>query len=138
MNRFILDCSVTMTWCFEDETTSRTEALLVGLKSQGAMVPGHWSLEVANALANAERRKRITPEKIARFLANLNDLPIEIDGQTATRALGEVLALARTHRLSAYDAAYLELALRKGCPLASLDEPLNEAATGLGIALFNG
>jgi predicted nucleic acid-binding protein len=138
MSRFILDCSVAMTWCFEDETSPLTESFLAALKSQGAIVPGHWPLEVANVLASAERRQRVTAAQMARFLANMDDLPIEIDDQTANRALRDVLALARTHRLTAYDAAYLELALRKGCPLASLDDRLNAAADGLGIKLFNG
>ena len=138
MSRFVLDCSVTMTWCFEDEVTPWTQSVLAAVTAQEAVVPSHWPLEVANVLAIAERQRRVTAAQITRFLANLDGLPITIDDQTATRALGDVLMLARTHRLSAYDAAYLELALRTGCPLASLDGPLNKAAAGLGIALFEG
>ncbi len=138
MNRFVLDCSVTMAWCFEDENDSRAQAVLAALSSQEALVPGHWSLEVANVLAGTERRKRIAAAQIPRFLEILNSLPIVVDDQTAKNAFGDVLTLARTHRLTAYDAAYLELALRKGCPLASFDAPLNETAVGLGIAMFEG
>jgi predicted nucleic acid-binding protein len=138
MSRFVLDCSMTMAWCFEDEANPRTQAVLDSLSFGEAVVPGHWSLEVANVLAGAERRKRTTAAKIARFLAIVDRLPIIVDDQTARNALSEVLTLARAHRLTAYDAAYLELALRTGCPLASLDAPLNEIAAGLGISLYSG
>ena len=138
MTDFVLDCSMTMAWCFEDEATPRTKAVLASLQAQAAVVPSHWPLEVANALTNSERRGRIVASEIGPFLEILGDLPISIDDQTAENALGETLTLARTWRLSAYDAAYLELALREGCPLASLDAPLNEAAAGLGIAIFQG
>jgi len=136
MSRFVLDCSMTMAWCFEDEAGPRADAVLASLANNEAVVPSLWPLEVANTLAVSERSERVTPTDIASFLDMLRSLPVVVDDQTAKKAFGEVLALARTHRLSAYDAAYLELALRKGCPLASLDVPLNEAAAGLGIALF--
>jgi predicted nucleic acid-binding protein len=138
MSRFVLDCSVTMTWCFEDETSPWTQSVLAAITAREAVVPGHWPLEVANVLAIAERRQRVTAAQIARFLANLDGLRITVDDQTAKKAFGDILALARTHQLTAYDAAYLELALRSGCPLASLDDALNRAATRLGIALFEG
>ena len=111
---------------------------LAALSAREALVPGHWSLEVANVLAIAERRKRIAAASIARFLDILGELPIVVDEQTSKRALSDVLALARSHQLTAYDAAYLELALRTGCPLASLDAVLNETAAGLGVALLTG
>ena len=138
MSRFVLDCSMTIPWCLEDETNPRSDVVLECLDSQEAVVPTHWSLEVANALVVCERRKRVTPARISEFLGFLGGLPIVADDQTFTKAFGEILLLARSHRLSAYDAAYLELAMREGCPLASLDASLNEAATGLGIALFQG
>jgi predicted nucleic acid-binding protein len=97
-----------------------------------------WPLEVANVLAVCERRRRIGAADIVAFVNMLRKYPIVIDEQTATRAWGDVLTLARTQRLSAYDASYLELALRTGCPLASLDAPLNKSAVELGIALFDG
>lgn len=138
MTRFVLDCSVTMAWCFEDETDLRALKVLNSLAAHEAMVPNHWPLEVANVLAGAERRKRITAERITRFIDILSRLPIIVDDQTATKAFGDTLRLARTHQLTAYDAAYLELAMRAGCPLASLDGPLNDTAAGLGVSLFEG
>jgi predicted nucleic acid-binding protein len=138
MNRVILDCSVTMAWCFDDEVDPRAQKTLDSLAAHEAVVPNHWPLEVANVLVGAERKRRITAERIARFLDILHWLPIVIDGQTAARAFVDTLQLARVHRLTAYDAAYLELATRLGCPLASLDGPLNDAAARLGIVLFEG
>ena len=138
MSRFVLDCSVTMAWCFADESDPRALNALNSLATQEAIVPGHWPFEIANVLAGAERKKRITAERIARFIDILGRLSIVIDDQTATKAFGDILTLARTHQLTAYDAAYLELAMRTGCPLASLDGPLNDTAAGLGVALFEG
>ncbi len=101
-------------------------------------MPNLWPLEVANVLAMSERRGRVTSARITHFVTMLGNLPIAIDDETAKQAFGDVLMLARMHQLTAYDAAYLELALRKGCPLASLDSSLNEAAAKIGIALFDG
>ncbi len=138
MSDFVLDCSMTMAWCHKEEVTPRTEAVLASLNTKEAVVPNHWWLEVANVLATWERRRRINDDQIARFLDFLSGLPIVVDDRTAEMALGETFALARRWGLTAYDAAYLELARREGCPLASLDEPLNKAAVGLGIALYQG
>jgi predicted nucleic acid-binding protein len=138
MSRFVLDCSITMSWCLQDEANEVADAVLASLEAQNAITPSHWPLEVANVLTLCERRRRVTDARIVEFLGFLGTLPIAIDDQTAKYALSDVLALARTHQLTAYDAAYLELALRAGCPLASLDTTLNETATGLGIALFEG
>jgi predicted nucleic acid-binding protein len=138
VSRFVLDCSMTMAWCFEDETTPRTDAVLATIEFGEAVVPAHWRLEVANALVVAERRKRVLPARVREFANFVSRLPIDIDDETAEKALGDTLALARKCGLTAYDAAYLELAMREGCPLASLDEPLNEAAAGLGVALYQG
>jgi predicted nucleic acid-binding protein len=133
MNRFVLDCSVTMAWCFEDEADPHTDAVLASLATQEAIVPNLWPLEVANVLAICERKGRITSAEIAQFLQMLGNLPIIVDSETARRAFGEVLSLARTEQLSAYDAAYLELALREGCPLATLDATLAASADKLGV-----
>ena len=138
MKRFVLDCSMTMAWCLEDEASPRADAVLASLESQEAIVPSHWPLEVANVLTICERKGRLSASRISQILRLLGGLAIDIDDQTAKRALGDVLSLARAHRLTAYDAAYVELALRTGCPLASLDAELNASATGLGIALFDG
>jgi predicted nucleic acid-binding protein len=138
MSRFVLDCSMTMAWCFEDEADLRAESVLASLAANEAVVPGIWPLEVANVLAVYERQRRITAAEIAVFLEMLKGLPIGIDDRTVDNAFGNVLMLARTHQITAYDAAYLELALRTGCSLASLDATLNGTATGLGIKLFDG
>ena len=138
MSRFVLDCSITMGWCFADETDPRIVAVLRSLEVQEAIVPSHWPLEVANVLACAERGQRIITSRIPWFIGFISKLPIVLDDQTSKKAFGEVLTLARTHRLTAYDAAYLELAMRTGCPLASLDASLNGVAAGLGIPLFEG
>jgi predicted nucleic acid-binding protein len=138
MTRFVLDCSMTMAWCFQDEGGSRPQAVFAGLETNEAIVPGIWPLEVANVLAVCERRNRLSAADVATFINMLKKYPIDLDENTAKNAFGDVLSLARAHRLTAYDAAYLELALRTGCPLASLDAELNASATGLGIAMFDG
>jgi len=138
VNRFVLDCSMTMAWCFEDESSPRTISALAALEASEAVVPSLWPLEVANVLAICQRRQRIGAGDISRFLTMLNGLPITVDDQTPKRAFGDVLALARTRQVSAYDAAYLELAMREGCPLASLDARLNATAADLGIRLLAG
>lgn len=138
MTRFVLDCSMTMAWCLEDEASERADAVLASLKTHQIVVPGHWPLEVANVLAMAERRGRLSSQRVLQIIQLLDRLSVAIDDQTVKNALGDTLSLARTHRLTIYDAAYLELALRIGCPLASLDAPLNKAAVRLGIAMFDG
>jgi len=136
MSRLTLDCSMTMAWCFEDEGHPRADAVLASLATQAAVVPSLWPLEVANVLAVCERRGRINAADIARFLQWLERLPISIDVEGAERAFRDVLSLARNERLSAYDAAYLELALREGGPLATLDAALAASAVKLGITVL--
>jgi predicted nucleic acid-binding protein len=134
--RFVLDCSVTMAWFFRDETSEYAEAVEDALARAEAVVPAGWPLEVANTLVMGERRKRSTEAQAATWLNYLRALPIVIDDETAGRAWGETLSLARAHKLSAYDAAYLELALRLGLPLASLDDDLKGAAAAVGIGEY--
>lgn len=133
MKAFVLDCSLTMTWCFEDETTPYSEAVLDRLADYEAWAPALWPLEVANVLLVCERRKRLTSDHSLRFIRKLRALPIRIDDDTARQALETTIALAREHQLSSYDAAYLELAVRKGLPLASQDRELLKAAKACGI-----
>ena len=133
MSVFVLDCSVAVAWLFEDEATSETDALLDQLADDAAWVPLHWRLEVGNVLAQAERRRRITPAQVATSAAFVAGLPIDIDAETDGRALREVLALARSAGLTTHDAAYLELALRRGVPLATHDRALVRAAHGLKV-----
>jgi len=132
----VLDCSVTMAWCFEDQATPYTDEVLEVLASGQARVPSIWALEVANVLLVAERHGRLRPADSARFLALLQNLPFAIDRETPQRAWNEVLHLGREYGLSSYDAAYLELSMRAGVKLATLDRQLREAAEKAGVSLF--
>ncbi|HTU22754.1 MAG TPA: type II toxin-antitoxin system VapC family toxin [Gemmataceae bacterium] len=131
--RFVLDGSVTLVWAFEDETDPYAEAVADSLADVPAIVPALWRLELANALLVGERRSRITEAKVSQFLTLLQSLPISVDDETALRAWPDTLPLARLHDLTVYDAAYLELAVRLGLPLASLDTHLKEAAAAAGV-----
>jgi predicted nucleic acid-binding protein len=132
VTRFVLDCSVTMAWCFGDEATSYTNGVRDALVGARAVVPSLWPLEVANVLLVAERRHRLGKTDTARFLALLQALPITVDQGTSQRAFREILDVAREQELSSYDAAYLELALREGLRLATLDDQLKDAAARVG------
>jgi predicted nucleic acid-binding protein len=133
---FVLDCSVAVAWCFEDEAGPATDALLDRLDAESAAVPALFPLELGNVLAMAERRGRITAARIAEFVAFLGDLPITIDPLTSERGLQETLSLARRERLTTYDAAYLELAMRLGVPLATRDRQLQQAAARVGTGVL--
>lgn len=125
-----------MAWCFDDEATDQTDAVLGQLRREEAAVPALWQLEVANVLLVAERRGRINEAQAARFLGLLVRLPIRIDmSPTDTTAL---LAAGRRHNLSAYDAAFLVLAERLAAPLATLDVQLMEACRAAGVRLLIG
>ena len=132
----VLDSSVSLSWCFADELTDVTDALLEAVTSSGASAPSIWPLEVLNGLAMAERRGRIDAPKRQRLAGFLRDLPVVIDDETASLAWTVTAQLAARFRLTLYDAAYLELAQRRGLPLASLDQELRDAGTALGISLL--
>ena len=136
MTDFVLDASVALAWCFEDENTTSARQILARLVTEAASVPAIWPIEVASVLALAERRRRITPANSSEFIAKLEDMVILVDGETSSRAFGRILDLAREEHLTAYDAAYLELAMRLGVPLASKDAGLCNAAERLGIAVL--
>ena len=133
MSGLVLDCSVAVAWCFEDEASPETDAVLERVRDEGALVPALWHLELGNVLVQAERRKRLTAADTTTRLELIADLPIVTDDETPTRALREVLTLARAEGLTTYDAAYLELAMRKGLPLATKDRTLRDAAKRSGI-----
>ena len=133
MNSFVLDASATLAWCFEDERTAPAASVLERLRDQEALVPPLWLLELANGLVVAERRGRITRAESTRFLGLVGELPIRIDQTSTLDLASSVMDLARQYDLSAYDAAYLELALRLGQPLATLDERLRSAADRAGV-----
>lgn len=136
--RFILDASVAVAWCFEDETTKFTESVL-SLLTDGAeaMVPSIWPLEIANALLIAERRKRIVLSRATALLNQIAGLPISVWPTDAKQAFEQILPVARQQSLTEYDAAYLELALRQGLPLATLDAELRRSAKATGVALVS-
>jgi predicted nucleic acid-binding protein len=133
---FVLDASVALAWFFEDEADAYAEAVEEALARVTPVVPALWVLEVTNALLVGERRKRTTEAKTTQFAGLLRALPIAVDEQAGAHAFGDLLPLARTHGLSAYDAVYLELALRRGLPLATLDRTLLAAAKTVGVAAF--
>jgi predicted nucleic acid-binding protein len=126
-----------MAWCFQDESTAYTESVFDRLWETDVLVPAIWPLEVGNVLLSGERAHRLTQADTARFLQVLQALPIIVDTQTSPRAFGPVLALGRENGLSAYDAAYLELAMREGLALATLDESLRTAAGRAGVPLVD-
>src|ERR1700691_1989957 len=137
MPGFVADASATLPWCFEDEGTPATEALLERLRSgESATVPAHWPTEVMNGLIMAVRRGRIGPQTVARFARDLGALPIRIESPHAPAGWDAVIRVATERKLTIYDAAYLELAERTGLPLASLDSDLRKAALAAGVALL--
>lgn len=131
----MLDASVALSWAFEDEAEEYADAVLEGLSGSGAVVPDLWGYEVVNALLAGERRRRIMPAESARFLTLLRDLPIEVEEMTFSE-LSDLASLAREYGLSAYDAAYLGVAVRRGIPLATRDCSLREAARTSGVMVF--
>ncbi len=133
MSAFVLDCSIAAAWLFDDEATTQTDDLLKQLRNGSAFVPNLWHLELGNVLVQAERRKRITSAQISTRLELISRLPIETDTETDSRAFREILALARTETLTTYDAAYLELAIRRGLPLATQDKTLIHVANRIQI-----
>jgi len=130
----VLDCSVAVAWCFDDEVTPQLDALLDRVQGDGAVVPSLWTIELTNVLLQAGRGGRITPAAIQERLGLLDMLPIETDAAGTGRGWpGTVLALATAERLTAYDATYLELAIRRGASLATTDKALRRAAIRHGL-----
>ena len=134
---FVLDCSITMTWCFEDESNDYTDTILENLKETIAIVPTIWPLEVANVLLLAKKNKRITEVQSASFIDALMALPIVVDPSTTARAMHSIFVLAVQSDLTIYDAAYLELAIREKIPLATLDKALIKAAKENHLSLYS-
>lgn len=134
--RLVLDASVALAWCFEDETTAYSESILE-LAETGSefRVPAIWPFEVANALLAGERRKRVTTAQVTALLGRIAKLAILVEPISAGRAFSPILAVARQQQLTEYDAAYLELALREALPMATLDAKLRRAARSAGVEL---
>lgn len=136
MTRFVLDCSVTMGWCFEDEADTYARNVLESLVDSAAIVPALWPLEVANVLLGAERRRRIGRADSARFLELIGQLPVTVAASMDLQELPSLIALGRERGLSAYDTAYLRFALQEGLPLATRDRGLRTAARAAGVPVF--
>jgi predicted nucleic acid-binding protein len=127
-----------MTWCFPDECAQKAQEIAERI-AEGAriIVPAFWRHEILSALLVDERRKRLTPELTATFLADLNRLPVDIDlTPTADVVFTTTQALCRKHGLTPYDAAYLEIAVRVGCGLATVDRDLRQAALAENVPVI--
>jgi predicted nucleic acid-binding protein len=131
---FVVDASVTLAWCFDDETTEATEGVLRRLLMEGAIAPAHWPLEVANGLRYGEKRGRLNRAKLAIAESLLVDLLVDLVAVDVATAL-HVANLARRYDLSVYDAAYLELAASRGIGLATLDQHLAAACRKARVPL---
>ena len=133
---FVVDSSVALAWCFEDEQTRPVMDLLDRVAESGAIAPSLWPLEALDGLLMAERRRRLDAKRRQRLAGFLRGLPITLDAETADQAWTATARLAERHRLTLYDAAYLELAQRRKLPLATLDGDLIKAGKALGMTLL--
>ncbi|HTV48365.1 MAG TPA: type II toxin-antitoxin system VapC family toxin [Phycisphaerae bacterium] len=133
---WVLDSSLAMAWCFEDEATTRTEELLDRTESDIAIVPLHWPLEVTNVLRTAVNKGRLSVTQSSQKVAALMSLPLRYDSLTHQLAFTNTWQLAIKYKLTSYDAAYLELALRLGSGLATNDADLRAAAKKAGVILL--
>ena len=136
MAGFVIDNSVVMAWCFGDEGRTYSDDVLESLGSTEAIAPAIWPLEIGNVLVVAERRKRLSKSASIRFIALINDPPIHVIRESPERMTKEILALVWERQLSTYDASYLDLAMRKGVPIATRDSGLKKAALGCGVQIF--
>ena len=138
MTGIVVDASTALAWCFPDEASDYADGVLVALEGKTILVPAVWGLEIANAVLAGERKKRLRQPEIRRFTTLLENLSLFQDMQPVAEHVSNVLPLAREYSLSAYDAAYLELSMRHGAPLATLDVKLQKAAVRAGINIFVG
>jgi len=139
MTGFVLDNSVAMRWLLESPKASDqkyAESVLKSLSEHDAVVPNLWHLEAGNVVLGAERRGEVTVGESEKFINQLENLPIHVDTMTAHQAFSRTINLARSYKLSSYDASYLELAVRKGLPIATLDKGLRKAAKKADVDLF--
>ena len=135
VEHFVVDNSVVMSWYFKDETNKYADTVLDKLTGATAVVPSIWPLEVVNVLIVAERQRRLSESDNIRFLTLLSQLPIVVEYERP-EMMKEVLALARAYNLSSYDASYLYLAMRKGLPIATLDNKLIEASRSIEVPIL--
>ncbi|SRR5271166_5592090 len=132
----VLDSSITLAWVYAEETTDVVLRLFDLVMTSGAWVPGLWRWEVANVLQMNVRRDRHAGDFRDKALSDLALLPIQVDAEAQRQAWGETTSLAERHGLTVYDASYLEIASRRGIPLATLDRQLRAAAAGAGVQLL--
>jgi predicted nucleic acid-binding protein len=133
----VVDASVALSWSFQDERSPYARRVLEYLRRERASAPAIWPLEINNAMLSAVRKGRIERRFATRILADLFQLPVDIDRETAYLFIAhDVLNLALAHRLSAYDASYLELAQRRGLPLATQDQRLAQATIAAGVMIL--
>lgn len=135
IEQFVVDNSVVMSWCFKDETNNYADTILDRLTESVAVVPSIWPLEVLNVLLVAERQKRLSGSGSIRFLTLLSQLPILVEYERP-EMMKELLVLARSSNLSSYDASYLDLAMKKGIPIATMDNKLIEAAKRIDVSIL--
>lgn len=133
---FVLDCSLAVAWCFSDEATARTTKLLKRMEHEAALIPAWWYLELTNVLVLAEKKGRIDADQVAEFIALVESFQLEVDEQAPRRAFQHLLPLCRAGQLTSHDAVYLDLAMRRQLPVASLDESLRKAAKKHGVKLL--
>ena len=136
MTGVVVDASVALAWCFPDEGSDYADRVLVAVEGHVVLVPALWSIEITNALLVAEKRKRIKQVETRRFIDLLSELTVVMDARSVADAVSDILPLGREYVISAYDAAYLDVAIRHGVPLATLDSNLRKAGSSAGIEIF--
>ncbi len=134
---FVVDNSVVMSWCFKDETNKYADAILHKLSEARAVVPSIWPLEVVNVLLVAERRKRLSEADSTRFITLLTQLPIIVEQERLENMMKELLTFARANNLSSYDASYLDLAMKRGYPIATSNNKLIQAARRIDVQILS-
>jgi predicted nucleic acid-binding protein len=134
----VVDASVALAWCFPDEASEYADTVLIALEGKRVLVPAVWPLEVTNAVVVAERRRRVSQPEMRRFVELLEGLTIHEDSLPVAASVSNILPLAREYGLSAYDASYLEVAIRHGAPLATLDSGLEKAGRKAGVEILPG
>jgi predicted nucleic acid-binding protein len=136
LNGMVVDASVALAWCFPDEVSDYADSVLLAVENQTIVVPAIWPVEITNALLVGQRRKRITQSDVRRFVELFKGLDVTVETQSVADSVSNIFPLAQNYRLSAYDAAYLDVAVRHEITLATLDADLQRAAKAIGISIF--
>ena len=136
MSDIVVDASVALAWAFADEASEYAEEVLIALNGRAILVPALWAIEITNALLVAQRRKRVAQPEVRRFVELLRELTVVVDSQAVADTVSNILPLGREYQLSAYDAAYLDVAMRHSIPLATLDGNLRKAGRKAGVEIF--